>query len=139
MIESVAYEDIAVGDAASLQMTIEEDDVELFADVTGDINPVHLDEEYAATTPFGQRVAHGMLAASMISAVIGTRLPGPGAIYLGQELRFVAPVHFGDTLTATAEVLTRREDKPILELATTVTNQRGEAVIEGKAVIKCSA
>ena len=94
------------------------------------------DADFAAGTVFGEPVAHGMLGASLISAVIGTRLPGPNSIYLGQQLRFVAPVRYGDTLTATCEVVHKRQDKPILKLRTTVTNQDGVVVTEGEAVVK---
>ena len=124
-----------LGDNASIAKTITEADVVLFAGISLDTNPVHLDEQYAATTQFGGRIAHGMLAASLISAVLGTRLPGPGAIYLGQNLKFRAPVKIGDTLTATATVAKIREDKPILTLETVVTNQDGAQVITGEAVV----
>lgn len=136
MVEDRAYEEIRVGDTASVTRTITAADVEAFAALSGDVNPLHLDEEYAATTPFGQRVAHGMLAASLISTVVGTRLPGLGAVYLGQELRFVAPTRLGDTLTAAGEVIAKRDDKPILRLRTTVTRDDGTVVVEGEAVVK---
>ncbi len=98
-------EDLTVGMSAAYAKTITEADVVLFAGVTGDDNPVHINAEYAATTRFGQRIAHGMLSAGLISAVLGTRLPGPGAIYIDQQLSFTAPVHIGDTVTATATVI----------------------------------
>ncbi len=130
------YDDIAIGETASVTKTITSELVRAFAEVSDDVNPMHLDPEFAAGTVFREPVAHGMLGASLISAVIGTRLPGPNSIYLGQELRFVAPVRYGDTLTATCEVIEKREDKPILRLRTTVTNQEGEVVTEGEAVVK---
>ena len=130
------YADLAVGDKATLSKTITEADVVLYAGLTGDLNPVHIDEEFAKASLFGKRVAHGMLAAGLISAVIGTDLPGVNSIYLGQELKFVAPVFLGDTLTAEVEIVDKRADKPIVKLNTTVRNQRGENVIEGSAVIK---
>ena len=136
MVEDRAYEEIQIGDRASVTRTITEEDVQAFAALSGDVNPLHVDAAYAATTPFGQRVAHGMLAASLISTVVGTRLPGLGAVYLGQELRFVAPTRLGDTLTATGEVIHKREDKPILRLRTTVTRDDGTVVVEGEAVVK---
>jgi len=136
MVEDRSYDTIQVGDTASVTKTITEADVQAFAVLSGDDNPLHLDADYAAGTPFGERIAHGMIAASLISAVVGTRLPGLGAVYLGQQLRFVAPTRLGDTLTATGEVLVKRDDKPILTLRTTVTREDGTVVVEGEAVVK---
>ncbi len=126
------------GDTASLSKTISDDDIRAFADVTGDRNPLHLDEEFARQTRFGRRIAHGMLSASLISAVIANELPGQGSIYLGQTLQFVAPVFLGDTVTARVTVSTIREDKPILKLETVCTNQRNEVVIRGEATVLIS-
>jgi 3-hydroxybutyryl-CoA dehydratase len=123
------------GDTASLSRTISDDDVRAFAEATGDRNPLHLDEEFAKQTRFGRRIAHGMLSASLISAVIASELPGQGGIYLGQTLQFVAPVFLGDTVTARVTVSAVREDKPILKLETVCTNQRDEVVIRGEATI----
>jgi acyl dehydratase len=125
----------AVGETASLSMVLRSEDVESFAAVTGDANPVHLDADFAARTRFGRRIGHGMWAGSLLSAVLGTRLPGPGTIYLSQELRFLAPVHIGDTITATVRVEQVREDKPIVTLATTCANGSGEPVVSGQAVV----
>ncbi len=130
------FDDIEIGESASVTKTITAELVRAFAEVSEDVNPMHLDADFAAGTVFGEPVAHGMLGASLISAVIGTRLPGPNSIYLGQQLRFVAPVRYGDTLTATCEVVHKRQDKPILKLRTTVTNQDGVVVTEGEAVVK---
>lgn len=130
------FDDLSVGDKATLSKTITEADVSLYAGLTGDFNPVHLDDEFAKASLFGQRVAHGMLGAGLISAVIGTDLPGVNSIYLGQELKFVKPVFIGDTLTAVVEIVHKRDDKKIVKLSTTVLNQRDEPVIEGEAVIK---
>ena len=101
----------------------------------GDTNPVHLDDAYAAATRFGRRIAHGMLTGSLISAVLGNDLPGHGTIYLGQDLKFKAPVFIGDTVTATVELVKYREDKRIATFHTTCTNQDGVLVIEGEAVV----
>lgn len=127
----------ALGTSASLTRTITDNDVTQFAAITGDTNPVHLDEQYAATTRFGQRIVHGILTAGLISAVIGTQLPGLGAIYLSQSLKFLAPVHRGDTITASAEVIAVRPEKRILTLHTQCVNQDGEVVIDGEAVVMC--
>ena len=123
------------GDTASLSRTISDDDIRAFAEATGDRNPLHLDEEFAKQTRFGRRIAHGMLSASLISAVIASELPGQGGIYLGQTFQFVAPVFPGDTVTARVTVSAVREDKPILKLETVCTNQRDEVVIKGEATI----
>ncbi len=125
----------AVGSSASLSRTITEADIVTFAYVSGDVNPVHLDEAYAKQTRFGGRIAHGMLAAGLISAVLGTKLPGPGAVYLSQELQFRAPVQIGDEITATATVTEAKEGKPIYTIETVCTNQHGDVVVKGEAVI----
>jgi acyl dehydratase len=124
-----------IGESASLSRTVSDSDIADFARLTGDYNPVHVDEAYAKTTRFGGRIAHGMLSAGLISAVLGTKLPGPGGIYLNQTLKFTAPVRIGDTITATTEVTAYREDKRIVTLKTDCTNQRGELVLTGEAVI----
>ena len=126
---------LTVGQSASLSRTITEADVAAFAQFTGDRNPVHLDEDYARTTRFGRRIAHGMLSASLIGTLLGVQLPGPGSVYLSQDLKFRAPVFIGDTVTARVEVVRIRDDKPLVTLATTCHNQHGELVIEGQAVI----
>ena len=126
------------GDTASLSRTIRDDDIRAFANATGDHNPLHLDEEFAKQTRFEKRIAHGMLSASLISAVIANDLPGQGSIYLGQTLQFVAPVFPGDTVTARVTVTSIREDKPIIKLETVCTNQRDEVVIRGEATVLVS-
>ena len=124
-----------VGDSAEITKTIEQSDINAFADVTGDHNPVHVDEEFAKTTRFGKRIAHGMLTASLISAVLANKLPGEGSGYLGQTLQFVAPVFPGDEITARVTVKEIREDKPIVKLETICVNQRDEIVIRGEATV----
>ncbi len=126
---------LKVGDAAEVSKTIADEDVRAFAELSGDRNPVHLDEEYAATTRFGRRIAHGMLGASLISAVLANELPGRGTVYLSQTLKFTAPVFLGDTVTARVVVKHVREDKPVVTLETVCTNQRGERVVEGEAIV----
>ena len=130
------YEDIKTGDEASLSVTITESHIVLYAGITGDLNPVHVDAEHAKDSVFGERIAHGMLVGGLISAVLGSKLPGPNSVYLGQDLRFTAPVKIGDTVTVTVTVTEKRDDKRIIKLHTTVSNQRGEVVIDGDAVIK---
>lgn len=126
---------LEIGVTASRTKTITDADIRAFALASGDTNSVHLDEEAAAQSRFGRRIAHGMLTASVISAVLGNDLPGPGTIYLGQELKFKAPVFLDDTIMATVELIQYREDKRIATFRTTVTNQAGVLVIEGEAVV----
>lgn len=135
MVRDVPFAEIQVGDTASMSKTVSEFDVYSFAGVTGDFNPVHIDAEFAKTTMFQGRIAHGMLSAGFISAVLGTALPGKNTIYLAQELQFKAPVKIGDTVTATVEVLEKIEGKNRLVLRTTVTNQAGVLVTDGKATV----
>ena len=126
---------LQVGDTAARSKTITQADVRAFAELTGDHNPVHLDEEFAATTFFKRPIAHGMLSASLISAVLANDLPGQGSIYLGQTLQFVAPVFPGDEITARVTVTAVRDDKPIAKLETICVNQRDEVVIRGEATV----
>lgn len=127
--------ELTVGQKASFSKTITETDVYLFAGVSGDINPAHLDEEYAKSTFFQGRIAHGMLSAALVSAVIGTKLPGPGTIYASQTLSFLAPVRFGDTITASVEVKEILSEKNRVILNTCCTNQEGLMVLKGEAVV----
>lgn len=135
-MKELAYADIKIGDTASFSKTITEGDIVNYAGLTGDFNPVHIDAEYASESMFKERIAHGMLVAGLISAVLGTQLPGANSLYLGQDLKFKAPVRIGDTATAEVTVIEKRDDKRIITLKTTVTNQKGEVVIDGNAVIK---
>ncbi len=125
------YQEIKTGDRASVSKTLTEADVYGFAGICGDFNPVHVDETAAAQTPFGRRICHGMLSASFISTVLGMYLPGPGSIYLEQNVKFVAPVYIGDTVTACATV--SRVEGDIVTLDTAVYNQDQKAVITGSA------
>lgn len=131
---TVYLDELQVGMTASTGKTITEADILLYAAVSTDTNPVHIDAEAAAAGPFGQRVAHGMLTAGLISAVLGTKLPGPGTVYLGQTLRFRAPVKIGDTVTATVEVTDINVDKKRATLKT-VCSVAGKPVIEGEATV----
>jgi 3-hydroxybutyryl-CoA dehydratase len=126
---------IKVGDAAELTKTVSETDIYLYAGITGDFNPAHVNETYAQTTFFKTRIAHGMLTAGFISAILGTKFPGPGTIYLKQELSFMAPVMIGDTITAKAEVVEVVAEKNRVRLKTTCTNQQGKMVLDGEALV----
>ncbi len=128
-------DELRVGQSAQFSKTISESDVYLFAGITGDFNPAHVDEEYAGKTFFETRVAHGMLIAGFISTIVGTMLPGPGTIYVSQEVNFLAPVKIGDTITTTAEVTELLTEKKHVRLKTFCTNQEGTVVIDGQAVV----
>lgn len=134
----MAFEDLAVGQQASFSKTITEADILLFSAVSGDTNPVHIDAEAAKASIFGERIAHGMLSASLVSTVLGTRLPGPGTIYLSQTLKFRAPVRIGQTVTARAEVTALDPARKRVTLAT-VCVAEGKTVLEGEAVVMVGA
>ena len=128
-------EELNVGDTAEIQKTISETDVYLYAGITGDLNPAHLNEEYARGTFFKTRIAHGMLIAGLISTILGNKLPGPGTIYLHQSVDFLAPVRFGDTITARAEIVELDAKKSRARLKTTCMNQEGSLVLDGEALV----
>jgi 3-hydroxybutyryl-CoA dehydratase len=130
-----AIAELKIGDSAQLAKTISESDVYLYAGITGDFNPAHINEEYARNTFFKTRIAHGMLTAGFISAVIANQLPGPGTIYVKQELSFLAPVRIGDTITAGVEVIEIITDKNRVRLRTACTNQDGTVVLDGQALV----
>ncbi len=129
-----AYEDIEIGETASITKMISESDIVNYAGIIGDFNPIHVNPEYAKTTMFGERIAHGMLTASFISTLVGCGIPGRNGLYLSQEIKFVKPVKIGDTITATAEVIEKIDAKNRIVMSTIIRNQRDEVVIDGKAV-----
>lgn len=129
------YEDIQIGDTAVFSKTITDFDIYQFAGLTGDFNPMHIDNEFAKDTFFKERIAHGLLTGSFISTVLGMKLPGPNSIYLSQNFKFLAPVKIGDTVKAAVEVVEKRDDKKIIKLITQVYNQRMEMVVDGEAVV----
>lgn len=129
------FDELAVGQAASLVTLVDAARIRAFADVSGDTNPMHLDPGFGGSTRFGGPIAHGMLSASFISAVIGTRLPGPGAIYVRQSLRFTAPVRAGDVITARVEVVELYPERRRVRLSTVCSNQEGQVVITGEALL----
>ena len=126
---------IRLNETAEFSKTISESDVYLYAGVTGDFNPAHINEEYARETFFKTRIAHGMLAAGLISTVLGTCLPGPGTVYVRQELNFLAPVRIGDTVTARVEVIEIMTEKKQVRFRTTCSTQNGTLVLDGEAII----
>ncbi len=135
MYKEKNFSEIQVGDKEWVRRTITEADIINFAGVSGDFNPVHTDEEYAKNTMFKGRIAHGFFTAAMITNVVGNKLPGPGSVYLKQNLRFIGPVRAGDTITATAEVIEKIEEKKRVTLRTTCINQKGELVLDGEALV----
>jgi 3-hydroxybutyryl-CoA dehydratase len=134
LVQNFPYDALEIGQTATFEKTVEERDVLLFAAASGDCNPVHLDAEYAASSMFKERIAHGMFSGALISAAIACQLPGPGTIYLGQSLEFSRPVKLGDTLTVRLEVL-EKLPKGRVTLATRVFNQREELVVDGQAKV----
>lgn len=134
-MKGITIDEMKIGDSASFTKTITDTDIYLYAGITGDFNPAHINQVEAEKSVFGRRVAHGMLSAGLISAVLGTTLPGPGTIYTGQELRFVKPVFVGDTITATLTVAELIPEKNRAKFETVCTNQNGEVVITGMATV----
>ncbi|UCE09958.1 MAG: MaoC family dehydratase [Candidatus Thorarchaeota archaeon] len=134
-MKATEYEDIEIGQSAEVVRTITEDDIQTFGDLSGDYNPLHFDEEWAKTTMFGSRIAHGILTAAFISTAIGMKLPGPGTIYMSQKMRFMGPVRIGDTVTARVEVVQKDDTKKRITLSTVCTNQDGEVVLDGEALV----
>ncbi|MBW2594521.1 MAG: MaoC family dehydratase [Deltaproteobacteria bacterium] len=130
-----AIGNLKVGDNAKFTKTVSETDIYLYAGISGDFNPAHINEEYAKNTFFKTRIAHGMLSAGFISTVIGMKLPGPGTVYLDQSLKFLAPVRIGNTITARAEIVEIMAEKNKVRLKTTCTNQDEIVVLEGEAIV----
>ena len=136
LIENRTFDELEIGDSASLSRVLSRRDIELFAIVSGDANPAHLDPAYAETAMFHEVVAHGMWGGALVSAVLGTVLPGPGTIYLGQELKFRRPVKIGDGVTAMVTLVEKRADRSIAVFDCQLTNQFVETVVEGRAHVK---
>lgn len=134
-MKGITIGEMKIGDSASFTKTITDTDIYLYAGISGDFNPAHVNQVEAEKGMFGKRIAHGMLSAGLISAVLGTMLPGPGTIYMGQELRFTKPVFVGDTITATITVAELIPEKNRAKLETVCTNQDGEVVIKGMATV----
>lgn len=134
-LKGYTIDELEIGQSASFTKTVTEADCYNYAGVSGDFNPAHINEAYAEKTFFKSRIAHGMLSAGFISAVLGTKLPGPGTIYMSQELKFLKPVYFGDTITAECTVDEIIKEKNRVVLKTVCTNQKGEIVIDGKALV----
>ena len=135
MAEVAARAGYHVGEQASLTKTVTGSDVTTFADLIGDHNPIHTDDEYARQSRFGRRVAHGVFTGGLISAVLGNKLPGPGSIYLSQQIEFLAPVFIGDTITAVVEVTSWRPEKRIITFKTDAYNQENTKVVTGQSVL----
>jgi len=134
-VKVTKYSDIKMGQTAEVTHTITENDIQTFGDLSGDYNPLHFNEEWAKTTMFEGRIAHGLLSASFISTAIGMYLPGPGTIYMSQSMRFLGPVRIGDTVKAHVEVVSLNDEKQRVTLKTTCTNQKGKLVLDGEALV----
>jgi acyl dehydratase len=134
-LRNYTFDEITIGQTARYSKTVDERDIQLFAAVSGDVNPVHLDAEFAAGTRFGERIAHGMLTGALISAALAMELPGPGTIYLGQSLRFRQPVHIGDTVTVELEVTAKTARRKTVTVACRAVNQAGKLVASGEAEV----
>ena len=128
-------EELRIGESSEFSKTVSESDVYLYAGITGDLNPAHIDERYASKTFFKTRIAHGMLLGGFISAILGSHLPGPGTIYIRQEMNFRSPVHIGDTVTARAEIIEIIAEKNRVRLKTTCVNQDGTLLVDGEATV----
>jgi len=138
-ISNYTYDEISIGQTARYTRTIGRREVVLFAAASGDVNPIHLDADYAAGSLFGEPIAHGILSASLISAAIALELPGPGVVYVSQSLRFLRPVRIGDELTAKLKVTAKRDDKRFVTLDCEIVNQHGKSVVSGEAVVLAPA
>lgn len=138
-ISNIPYAQLEIGTSRQFSKTLTERDLALFAETSGDFNPLHLDADYAASTAFGERIAHGMWSGALISAAIATTLPGPGSVYRSQSLKFSKPVKLGDTVTIELVVLDKKDRTRVVTLACTGTNQRGEVIVKGEAEVIAAA
>jgi 3-hydroxybutyryl-CoA dehydratase len=134
-MKTTKYSDIKMGQSAEVEHVVTDEDIQIFGKLSGDYNPLHFNEEWAKTTMFGGRIAHGLLTAAYISTAIGMHLPGPGTIYIGQNMRFLGPVRIGDKVTARVEVVKLEDEKERVTLRTTCTNQKGKLVLDGEAIV----
>ena len=134
-MELAKYKDIRIGQHAEYVRKVTSEDIEMFGQVSGDYNPLHFNEDWAKTTMFKGRIAHGILAATYVSTVIGMKLPGPGTIYMSQSMKFRRPVRIGDTITARVEVIGKNDEKELLTLKTVCINQEDKVVLDGDAVV----
>lgn len=138
-LQNIPYADIEIGMQRQYSKTLTERDIALFAEASGDYNPMHMDASYAATTAFGERIAHGMWSGALISAAIATTLPGPGSVYRSQTLKFSKPVKLGDTITITLTVIDKKDRVKLLTIECEGKNQHGETVVKGEAEVIGSA
>jgi|SRR3989344_6185100 len=135
-MKAVKFSELEVGMKGSLTKTITQDDLDKFISICNDVNPIHVNEEFAKNAKFKNKIAHGILVSSLISTAVGTKMPGPGSVWLDQSLKFLLPVYVGDTITATSEILVKIKDRQQVVVRTTCTNQNNEVVIEGVGLHK---
>ena len=131
MVEGIKFSKLKVGDKGEITKTITEGDVKKFVEICGDVNPIHVDDEFTRNTPLKIKIVHGILVSSLISAVVGTKVPGPGSVWLDQSLKFLKPVRINDTITAISEIMVKIEERQHVIVRTTCKNQNNEIVIEG--------
>ena len=131
MVEAVKFSELKVGDIGEVTKTITEEDVRKFIEICGDVNPIHIDDEFTSKTPLKTKIVHGILTSSLISTSVGTKVPGPGSVWLDQSLKFLKPVRINDTITAISEIIVKIDDRRQVIVRTTCKNQNGEVVIEG--------
>src|SRR3989344_6918819 len=136
MVNAVKFSELKVGDKGEVTKVILDEDVNKFIEICGDINPIHVDDDFTKETPLKTKIVHGILTSSLISTVVGTKVPGPGSVWLDQNLKFLKPVRIGDRITAISEILAKIEEKQQVIVRTTCKNQRGEIVIEGVGLHK---
>lgn len=130
-LENRTFDELEIGDKAQIIREVTNNDVLLFAFLSGDTNPLHLDDEYAKTTQFGERIAHGMFSAMLVTTAVATKLPGPGSIYRGQEMKFQRPVYIGDTITADLVLVEKKKRGNLVKIDCKMTNQKGEVIFTG--------
>lgn len=130
-LENIPFDELRVGDSTTMTRTVTERDIQLFAYLSGDINPLHLDEEYARSTPFSTRIAHGLFVGLLVTTAVATRMPGPGTIYRSQEMKFHRPVKIGDTVTAALTLIEKKKRGNLVKIEFEMTNQHGEVVFSG--------
>jgi len=131
MVEGIKFSKLKVGDKGEITKIITEEDVKKFVEICGDVNPIHVDDEFTRNTPLKTKIVHGILVSSLISAVVGTKVPGPGSVWLDQSLKFLKPVRINDTITAISEIMVKIEERQHVIVRTTCKNQNNEIVIEG--------
>ena len=134
-LENITFDELNIGDKTSIERTVTDQDIQLFAYLSEDYNPLHLDDDYAKTTQFGGRIAHGMFCAMLVTSAVATKLPGPGSVYRSQEMKFQGPVKINDTITANLEIIEKKRRVNLVKISCVMTNQRGETLFSGVSTV----